>query len=43
MSSGQGHRVGVDTVGDLPWEEMFSMLANAKAIEGQQPPRLAAR
>nr|WP_267894052.1 ISAzo13 family transposase [Streptomyces pluripotens] len=34
----QGHRVSADTVGDLLREEGFSLQANAKTIEGTQPP-----
>ena len=36
--TGQGHRVGADTVGDLLREEGFSLQGNAKAIEGQRHP-----
>src|ERR1700739_701080 len=34
--TGQGHRVGADTVGDLLRAEGFSLQGNAKAIEGKQ-------
>ena len=36
--TGQGHRVGADTVGDLLRAEGFSLQGNAKAIEGQRHP-----
>jgi Rhodopirellula transposase DDE domain len=34
----QGHRVGADTVGDLPRAEGFSLQGNVKTIEGKQHP-----
>jgi hypothetical protein len=34
----QGHKVSADTVGDLLAEEGFSLLGNAKTIEGNQHP-----
>jgi hypothetical protein len=36
--TGQGHRVGADTVGDLLRAEGFSLQGNAKTIEGQRHP-----
>jgi Rhodopirellula transposase DDE domain len=36
--TGQGHRVGADTVGDLLREAGFSLQGNAKTIEGKQHP-----
>jgi transposase len=36
--TGQGHRVGADTVGDLLREQGFSLQGNAKTIEGKQHP-----
>jgi hypothetical protein len=36
--TGQGHRVGADTVGRLLKEQGFSLQANAKTIEGNQHP-----
>src|SRR5512135_1580869 len=34
----QGHKVGADTVGDLLREEGFSLLGNAKTLEGTRHP-----
>src|SRR5258708_3055880 len=34
--TGQGHKVGADTVGDLLRQEGFSLQANAKTVEGKQ-------
>ncbi|WP_326661722.1 ISAzo13 family transposase [Streptomyces canus] len=34
----QGHRISADTVGDLLREEGFSLLSNAKTLEGKQHP-----
>ncbi len=34
----RGQRLSADTVGDLLWEEGFSLQANAKTIEGTQHP-----
>lgn len=34
----QGHRICVDTVGDLLREEDFSLQSNAKTLEGKQHP-----
>ena len=36
--TGQGHRVGADTVGDLLREEGFSLQGNARTIEGARHP-----
>jgi Rhodopirellula transposase DDE domain len=36
--TGQGHRIGADTVADLLREEGFSLQANVKTIEGRQHP-----
>lgn len=36
--TGQGHRVGADTVGDLLRGAGFSLQANAKTLEGKQHP-----
>src|SRR6516164_6092243 len=36
--TGQGHKVGADTVGDLLRAEGFSLQGNAKTLEGQRHP-----
>jgi Rhodopirellula transposase DDE domain len=36
--TGQGHKIGADTVGDLLRAEGFSLQGNAKTIEGQRHP-----
>jgi Rhodopirellula transposase DDE domain len=36
--TGQGHRIGADTVADLLRAEGFSLQANAKTLEGRQHP-----
>jgi len=36
--TGQGHKIGADTVGDLLREQGFSLQGNAKTLEGKQHP-----